>query len=184
MKTMDSLFMAELADMYDAENRLSKALPKLAKRATHEELRDTFEAHLAETEEHIAKLERVFRLFDKSAKGKKCEAIVGLLKESDEIAAENKSSPTINAALIAAAQKVEHYEIASYGTLREWAEQLGNEKAAEILQEILDEEKAADEKLTEVARRRCNESAQITNSDEEGAFDENRRRPARVKAKS
>jgi ferritin-like metal-binding protein YciE len=160
MKTLETLFLDELADMYYAENHLTKALPKLAKTATHDELREAFEAHLEETEGHVTKLESVFKMFGKPAKGKKCEAILGLLKEGDQLASENKSSPTLNAALISAAQKVEHYEIASYGCLREWAERLGNDRAAELLQEILDQEKAADLKLTDVACRCCNETAQ------------------------
>ncbi|MEY2409899.1 MAG: hypothetical protein QOF48_2569 [Verrucomicrobiota bacterium] len=160
MKTLQDLFLDELADMYDAENRLTKALPKMAKAASHEELREAFNSHLEETEGHVAKLEQVFEAFGKSAKSKKCEAIVGLLEEGDEIASDNKGEPTINAALISAAQKVEHYEIASYGCLREWAEQLGNEKASQLLEEILEEEKAADSKLTDLARQCCNESAE------------------------
>jgi ferritin-like metal-binding protein YciE len=167
MKTLEALFLDELADIYDAENRLTKALPKLAKSATHEELRAALESHLDETKEHVKKLEKVFRMFNKPARGKKCEAIVGLLKEGDEIASDNKNSPTINAALVSAAQKVEHYEIASYGCLREWAEELGQAQAAEVLQEILDEEKAADQKLTDVARSRCNESANNGPSEED-----------------
>lgn len=166
MKTLEELFLDELADIYDAENRLTKAIPKLAEAATHEELKSAFAEHLAETEGHVTKVEKVFSLFGEKAKGKKCEAIVGLLKEGDEIAAENKNAPTINAALISAAQKVEHYEIASYGCLREWADQLGNEDAAEILQEILDEEKGADQKLTELARACCNLTAQNGESEE------------------
>ena len=188
MKTLEGLFLDELADMYDAENRLTKALPKLAKAATHDELREAFESHLVETKGHVTKLGKVFRLFSKPARGKKCEAIVGLLKEGDEIAADNKSSPTINAALVSAAQKVEHYEIASYGCLREWADDLGNVKAAELLQEILDEEKAADQKLTEVARRQCNASAQNGDSKQGESYAGGNRgsrgaRPGRVRVR-
>jgi ferritin-like metal-binding protein YciE len=159
MKTLQDLFIDELADMYDAEHRLMKALPKLAKAATHQELREAIQSHLQETEGHASKLEEVFAAFGAKAKAKKCEAIVGLLEESDDIASENKGSPTINAALISAAQKVEHYEIASYGTLHEWAKLLGNNPAASLLEEILDEEKTADQELTKLARTRCNESA-------------------------
>lgn len=160
MRTLEALFLDEVADMYDAENRLTRALPKLAEAATQVELRDTFESHLAETEGHVVKLERIFELFGRPVKSKKCEAIVGLLKEGDDLLSDNRKSPTINAALVSAAQKVAHYEIASYGCLREWARELGNEEAAGLLQEILDEEKAADQKLTEVARHRCNDTAQ------------------------
>jgi len=160
MKNLETLFLDELADMYDAEHRLTKALPKMAKAATDETLQSAFETHLLETEGHITKLELVFQAFDKPAKGKKCEATVGLLKEGDEIAAENKGSPTINSALISAAQKVEHYEIASYGCLRTWAELLGNSKAANLLGVILDQEKTADEKLTVIAMETCNPAAE------------------------
>jgi len=169
MKTLKDLFLDELADMFDAEHRLTKALPKMAKAATHDELREAFEGHLEETEGHVRKVEQVFECFGKSAKSKKCEAIVGLLEEGYEIASDNKGEPTINAALISAAQKVEHYEIASYGCLREWSEQLGNEKATQLLQEILDEEKGADSKLTDLARQCCNQSAQNEEGDEDGA---------------
>jgi ferritin-like metal-binding protein YciE len=170
MKQLEELFLGELADIYDAENRLAKALPKMVRAATHEELKEVFQKHLDETEDQVNKLERVFSAFGKSAKGKKCETMVGLVKEAEEIASENKGEPTINAALISAAQKIELYEIVSYGCLREWAEQLGKDEAAGILQEILDEEKAADEALTELARQRCNESAQETESDEDERY--------------
>jgi ferritin-like metal-binding protein YciE len=160
-RTLETLFLDELADMYDAENRLTRALPKLAKCATHGELREVFQTHLAETKGHVRKLQSVFRTFGRTPRGRKCEAIRGLLKEGDDIASSNKSSPTINAALISAAQKVEHYEIASYGCLREWAEQLGQEEAARLLEEILDEEKAADLLLTGLARGCCNETARL-----------------------
>ena len=145
--------------MYYAENQLTKALPKMAKAATHEHLRTAFEMHLAETEGHVQKLEEVFGTFGKTPKSKKCPAILGIIKEADEIASENKKSPTINAALIFAGQKAEHYEIASYGGLRDWAKLLGNEAAANLLDEILDQEKTADAKLTELAEEHCNESA-------------------------
>ena len=159
MKTLKELFLDELADMYDAEHRLIKALPKMAKAATCDDLKGAFQSHLKETQGHVKKLEQVFRAVGEKAKGKKCEATVGLLEEGDEIAAEFKGSPAINAALIAAGQKVEHYEIASYGCLHEWAGLLGNEQAAGLLEEILAEEKAADEKLTGLARASSNEEA-------------------------
>jgi ferritin-like metal-binding protein YciE len=159
MKTLQDLFLDELADMYDAENRLVKALPKMAKAATDGALREAFQSHLSETEGHVSKVEEVFAACDAKAKGKKCEAIAGLLEEGDDIASENKGSPTINAALISAAQKVEHYEIASYGTLCEWAKLLDNSAASELLGQILEEEKAADAALTNLARSRSNESA-------------------------
>ncbi len=159
MKSLKNLFMDELADMYDAERRIVKALPKMAKAATNEDLKEAILAHLEETKGHVTKLEAVFACFDEEPKGKTCEATVGLLEEGDEIAADFKGSPAINAALISAAQKVEHYEMASYGCLHEWAGLLGNEEAAGLLAEILEEEKAANEGLTELARGGCNEEA-------------------------
>jgi ferritin-like metal-binding protein YciE len=159
MKTLKDLFLDELADIYDAEKRIVKALPKLARAATCNQLRGTFEAHLKETEGHVKQLEQVFACFDQKARGKKCEATVGLLQEGEDIAEEYADSPALNAALIGAAQKVEHYEIASYGCLHEWAELLDNEKAARLLQGILDEETAANEALNERAHATSNTEA-------------------------
>ena len=134
MNTLEDLFLDSLADMYYAENQLVKALPKMAKAATHDDLRAAFETHLTETDRPCPESWRqVFEAFGKPAKSKKCPAILGIIKEADEIASENKKSPTINAALIFAGQKAEHYEIASYGGLRDWAKLLGNEDAADIL---------------------------------------------------
>jgi ferritin-like metal-binding protein YciE len=159
MKMLEDLFLDSLADMYYAENQLIKALPKMAKAATHEDLREAFETHLKETEGHVQKLAAVFEAFGKSPESKKCPAILGIIEEAEEMASQNKKSPTINAALILAGQKAEHYEIASYGGLRDWAKLLGNEDAADVLDGILDEEKAADAKLNELAEEGCNESA-------------------------
>jgi len=159
MKTLKDLFLDELADMYDAERRIVKALPKMAKAATCDKLKKAILAHLKETEGHVTKLEQVFQLFDVKAKGKTCRATVGLLEEGDEIATNFKGSPTINAALISAAQKVEHHEMASYGCLHEWAGLLENKKAAGLLQEILEQEKAANDILTKLARASSNEEA-------------------------
>ena len=167
-KTLKDLFLDELADMYDAEKRIVKALPKLAKAATCTDLKRAIEAHLKETEGHVKKLEQVFQAFDEKAVGKTCEATKGLLEEGDEIVADFKGSSAINAALISAAQKVEHYEMASYGCLHEWAGLLENPQAAGLLQEILEEEKSANEKLTELARASSNEEA-LGESDEEGS---------------
>jgi ferritin-like metal-binding protein YciE len=172
MKTLETLFFDQLADIYDAETRLIKALPNMAKAATQDELRRAFENHFEETRGHAEKVEAVFRAFGRSAKAKKCPAMDGLIKEADHLAAENKGFPAINAALIAAAQKVEHYEIASYGCLRAWADQLGNDQAMDLLDEILDQEKAADRKLTELAQERCNESARGASPDEEDESDD------------
>jgi ferritin-like metal-binding protein YciE len=159
MKTLENLFFDELADMFDSEQRIVRALPKMKEAATCKHLQKAIENHLKETEGQLSRLEGVFKCFGKPATGKKCEATVGLLKEGEEIAAEFKGSPAINAALIAAAQKVEHYEIASYGCLHEWAGLLGNEEAAGLLEETLEEEKHADQTLTELARATTNEEA-------------------------
>lgn len=168
-KTLEVLFLDELADIYDCEIRLTRALPKMARMATHTELREAFQRHLDETDNHVIRLKEVFQSFGRDVRSRKCEAIIGLIKEADEIASDNEGFPTINAALISAAQKVEHYEIASYGCLAEWADQLGNDSAADLLQQTLDEEKAADKTLTALARLRCNESAQDGASEEEDA---------------
>ena len=181
MKTLKDLFLNELVDMYDAERRIVKALPKMAKAATCPDLREAIQSHLKETEGHVKKLEQVFQSFGEKAKGQTCEATVGLLEEGDEIAAEFKGSPAINAALISAAQKVEHYEIASYGCLREWAGLLGNKEAAGLLQEILVEEKAANHSLSELARFINNEEA-LGESDQKGSQEESAdERPANLR---
>ena len=151
MKKLKDLFLDEVADMYDAERRIVKALPKLIKAATCEKLKAALMAHLKETEGHVTKLEQIFQSLDQTAQGKTCKATVALLEEGGDIAAEFKGSPAINAALISAAQKVEHHEIASYGALHEWAELLGHSKAAGLLEEILGEEKAANATLTKLA---------------------------------
>jgi ferritin-like metal-binding protein YciE len=159
MKTLNNLFHDELQDIYDAEHRISKALPKMAKAATDSALKEAFTAHLEETRNQITKVEQVFKIIGEKAKRKTCQATVGLLKEGDEIAEEFADSPAINAALISAAQKVEHYEIATYGCLREWAGLLGRGDAVKILDSILKEEEAADDKLTEVGRSCSNDEA-------------------------
>ncbi len=159
MKTLQDLFLEELADMYDAEAQMTSALPKMAKAASQAELADAFQAHSRETEGHVRKLEQVFDAFGMKAKRRKCHAAAGLVGEENEIVSENRGSPTMDAALISAGQKVEHYEIASYGCLREWARLLGNERAAELIDTILDEEKAADRRLTALALSWCNDTA-------------------------
>lgn len=159
MKTLQELFLSELADMYDAEKRIAAALPKLAKAAAAPELKTAFESHLSQTEEHIEKVERVFECFDEDPFEETCEATEGLLKEADELAAEYKGSPALDAALICAAQKVEHYEIATYGCLLTWAGLLENAEASAILEDILEEEKAADELLSGIATGGSNDEA-------------------------
>jgi ferritin-like metal-binding protein YciE len=158
MNTLKNLFLNELADMYDAEHRIIKALPKMIKAATCDQLKQALQQHLEETEGQVTQLERVFAAFDEKPKAKKCPAMAGILDEGDEIVSENKKSPAINAAIISAGQKVEHYEIASYGTLRAWASLLGNEEAANLIEEILDQEKNADNTLNDLAATKNKEA--------------------------
>jgi ferritin-like metal-binding protein YciE len=145
------LFEDQLKDIYWAEKALTKAIPKMIKNATSEELIEALENHLEETQEQVSRVEQVFETLGKKATAKKCEAMDGLIRESEEIMEECEEGPMRDAGIIAAAQKVEHYEIASYGTLCQFASTLGLEDAVELLQMTLDEEKAADDKLTEVA---------------------------------
>jgi ferritin-like metal-binding protein YciE len=145
------LFENGLKDIYWAEKALTKALPKMAKNTTSPELLEAIENHLAETEGQIAKVEQVFEILGKKAVAKKCEAMEGLIKEGEEVMKDTEKGPQRDAGIISAAQKVEHYEIASYGTLRTFASTLGMEDAAAILEEILEEEKNADAILTDVA---------------------------------
>ena len=157
---LHELFLNELADMYNAEQQLTKALPKMAKTAESDELREAFESHLEETQQHLSRLEDVARSLEETPKRKTCEAMKGLINEAEDIISEQKNSTALDAGLIAAAQKVEHYEIASYGTLVAWAERMGHDEASELLQQTLEEEKAADEKLTSIAESIANEKAQ------------------------
>jgi ferritin-like metal-binding protein YciE len=166
MANLKDLFLDEVADMYDAETRISKALPKLAKAATSSELKDALLKHQKETLGHIENLKRVFEAFDEKAKGKECKATVGLLKEGDEIAEENEGEPTIDAGVISACQKVEHYEIASYESLIEWAKLLENDDAVSALEQNLEEEKNASETLKELAVE-ANAEANEEDSEEE-----------------
>lgn len=163
------LFEDELKDIYWAEKALTKALPKMAKNATSPELREALENHLEETNGQIERLEQVFELLGKKAVAKKCEAMAGLVKEGEEIMQETEKGAMRDAGIISAGQKVEHYEIASYGILRTFAQTLSLEEVAALLEETLDQEKAADEKLTEVAEAAINVEAAET---EEGEEDE------------
>jgi len=156
MRTLKNLFLDELADRYDAEKRLVLAMPKMIRVATCTHLQKLIQSHLKETASHVKTLEKVFRSFGEKPRAKTCEATIGLLRESDEVASDNKGWPVVNAALISVAQKIEHYEIATYGCLRGWARLLGNTEAAGLLQEILVEEKAANHALSELARSRSN----------------------------
>jgi len=151
--TLEELFLTELKDIYNAEKQLTKALPKMAKASSTPTLRDAFESHLEETEEHVRRIEAIFKQLDKPARGKQCAAMKGLIEEGSELLAERKNTDAsvLDAGLICAAQKVEHYEIAAYGTLATWSEMLGYAEVTPLLEKTLSEEKAADEKLTRVA---------------------------------
>ena len=159
-KQLDELFHDTLKDIYYAEKKILAALPKMAKAAQNEELSAAFEKHHGETEGQIERLEQVFELIEEKPQGKKCAAIEGILEEGQEIMKEYKGSPALDAGLLAAAQAVEHYEISRYGTLKTWAEELGLDDAAKLLQETLDEEEATDEALTEIAEQVVNQEAQ------------------------
>ena len=148
IKTMDDLYLHVLQDIYYAENQIKKALPDMIEKATNRDLTAAFKAHLEETEKQIGRLEQAFELLGKEPKGTKCPAIDGIIEEANEVAGEIDDKKVLDAALIAAAQAVEHYEITRYGTLIAWAEELGRDAIAKLLTTTLNEEKAADKKLT------------------------------------
>jgi len=159
MKTLEDLLHHELKDLYSAEKQLTKALPKMAKAASSKDLKTAFETHLEETQHQISRLEEIFEKLQIPSRAHKCKAMEGLVEEGKEILEEDMDEQVRDAALIAAAQRVEHYEIAGYGCARTFARQLGHDEIADTLQSILDEEKAADEKLTELAMQHINEEA-------------------------
>lgn len=174
-QTLHELFVEELRDMYDAEKRIIKALPKLTKHAQSDELRTALTAHLRETEKQATRLEQVFRTIGETPKGKKCDGIIGILEEGNTAMEELEEGPVLDAALIAGCQKVEHYEIASYGTLAYFAELMGHERAKELLGTTLDEEKAADEKLNTIAKSEVNRDALMSNESEDDMEEEEAR---------
>jgi ferritin-like metal-binding protein YciE len=159
-KMLDELFHDTLKDIYYAEKKILSALPKMAKAAESDDLRAAFEKHHGETEEQISRLEQVFEAIDAKPQGKKCAAIEGILDEGQEIMKEYKGSPALDAGMLAAAQAVEHYEISRYGTLRTWAEELGLDDVAKLLEETLQEEEATDQALTELAESAVNAAAE------------------------
>jgi ferritin-like metal-binding protein YciE len=165
---MDQLFLDEIRDLYDAEKQLTKALPKMAMGAASEELRMAFEDHLEQTQEHVKRLEEIFDGLGEKGAGKKCTAMQGLIKEGGELMAMDEGALR-DAGLIAAAQKVEHYEISGYGSARAHADLLGDAEAVRLLQETLDEEREADEKLNELAQSTINEEAASTSGNGGGA---------------
>ncbi|WP_333828861.1 YciE/YciF ferroxidase family protein [Pararhodobacter sp.] len=158
-KTLDDLFIDTLRDIYYAERKILKALPKMQRAAQSEKLAAAFEHHRDETETHIERLQQVFELVGKAARGKTCDAIEGIIAEGEEIMEDFKGSPALDAGLISAAQAVEHYEITRYGTLRRWATELGMKEAAQLFGETLSEESATDGKLTKLAESSVNAAA-------------------------
>ncbi len=159
-KTLRDLFHDTLKDIYFAEKKIVSALPKMAKAAQSEELKAAFEKHAEETEEHVSRLEQVFEEIEAKPQGKTCEAINGIIAEGQEVMKEYKGQAALDAGLLAAAQAVEHYEISRYGTLKTWAQELRLEQAVKLLDETLEEEKATDEALTELAESEVNQHAE------------------------
>jgi len=184
--SLQELYVEQLRDLYNAENQLVKALPKMAKAAQSGALRKGFEQHLEQTKGHVDRLEQIFSAMDESPKGRKCAGMEGLVEEGEEVIREQSGSDALDSGLIASAQRVEHYEIAGYGTVRTFAELLGEEEAVNLLQQTLDEEKATNEKLTEFAKQ---VNVQAMNSDGKSEMDEEgaesmRRGKRSAKAKS
>ena len=159
-KTLDDLFLETLKDIYHAEKQILRGLTKMAKSASTDDLREAFENHREETEGHVQRLEQVFEMVGKRARGKPCEAMQGLIEEGKEIMDEFKGSPALDAGLLSSAQAIEYYEMARYGTLIAWAEELGMKDAVSLLKETLEEEKKADSLLNEIAKRSVNQRAE------------------------
>jgi ferritin-like metal-binding protein YciE len=159
IETLQDLFIDELRDLYDAEKQLIKALPKMASAASSLQLRTAFESHLRETEAQATRLERIFEQLGEKPTGQSCDAMKGLIKEGDKLVGNVDESPLRDAGLIGAANRVEHYEMAAYGTARTFAEMLGYNEAAQLLEQTLQEEKQADRKLTEIAEQMVNDNA-------------------------
>jgi ferritin-like metal-binding protein YciE len=166
--TLHEMLVDEIKDLYHAEKQLTKALPKLAKGATSDELREAFEGHLEETEGHVTRLERVFELLDEKPRGKHCAGMAGIIEEGSDMLQEDAEDAVMDAMLIAAGQRAEHYEIGAYGTCIAWAEALDLTEVAEVLNETLAEEKNADQKLTAIAESGINEAATAGAEEEEG----------------
>lgn len=159
IKTMDDLFVHTLRDIYYAEKQITKALPEMIEKTSNPQLKQGFQTHLRETEGHVKRLDQVFELIGKKAQGVDCPAIDGIIKEANEVAGEVADKSVLDAALIAAAQAVEHYEMTRYGTLIAWAKQLGHNNVVTLLNQTLDEEKATDKKLTSMAEAQVNRKA-------------------------
>jgi ferritin-like metal-binding protein YciE len=175
LDSLEALLQDEMKDIYDAEKQLTKALPKLAKKASAPELKEALEAHLEETEQHIERLEQAFEQLGMPARGKKCEGMKHLIDEGNDLISDAEDDAARDAVMIAAAQKVEHYEIASYGTIRTWANLLGKNDVAALFEDTLEEEKEADQKLTTIAESFVNEEAV------EGGEEEEEEKPRRAR---
>ena len=173
MGTLHDAFIDELRDTYDAEKQILKALPKLAKKATNPKLRTALENHHKETQEHVARLERAFETIGEKPKGKHCDGVAGIIEEGKSMLEEDFEENALDACIIASCQRVEHYEMAAYGTLVAWAKAMGHDETAEILEMTLEEEKTADETLTTVAEGGINEeAARIAHPEEESEEEE------------
>jgi ferritin-like metal-binding protein YciE len=172
MNTLMDALVDEVRDLYHAEKQLVKALPKMAKAATSDELREALETHLAETENQVSRLEQVFELLEEKPRAKTCAGMAGIIEEGSDALKEDAEPAVLDAMIIASAQRAEHYEMAAYGTAAAWAEGLGLSEVAELLRDTLDEEKAADEKLTALAEAGINDAASAGAEDDEDAEDE------------
>jgi ferritin-like metal-binding protein YciE len=181
-QALKGLYIDELKDIYNAENQLVKALPKMAKAANSEELRSGFEEHLEQTRGHVQRLEQIFKELGEKPSGKKCKGMEGLVAEGQEMMGEDFEDDVMDAALISAAQRVEHYEIAAYGTVRTYAELLGEDTAVRLLEQTLEEEKETDQKLTDMASE-INVRA-MGEGPEAGSEEDEEEAPARKKAKT
>lgn len=181
-ETLHDAFIEELQDAYDAEKQLTKALPKMAKAATSPQLRAAFESHLQETRGQIDRLEQAFQSLDAKIKGKHCDGIAGIIEEGSAVMGEDFEDVTMDACLIASGQRAEHYEMAAYGTLVAWANAMGHTEVAKLLEQTLNEEKAADANLTKLAESGINQGAAEAAGDEEGVEEETGDVPAKGKS--
>ncbi len=184
MQTLNELFEETLKDVYFAEKAILKALPKMTKQASSEDLKAAFTEHAEQTEGQVERLDKIFKLLGRKAQGKECPALKGLVEETEELIGEADRGPVLDAGLIGCAQAVEHYEIARYGTLCAWAEQLKMDEAVTLLEETLEEEEATDEKLSELATSGINESAATGNDEDDDDDEEEEKKPAQRKRKT
>ena len=182
--TLHEMMLDEIKDLYHAEKQLTKALPKMAKAATHEDLREAFQTHLEETQEQIARLEEVFEALGEKPKAKPCAGMAGIIQEGQDTMQEDADGAVMDAALIAAAQRAEHYEIGAYGTCIEWARLMGHTEVVALLEQTLEEEKATDKKLTQLAESEINQAALAEGGHEDGEEEEENEETGRRAAKA